>query len=69
MYLLWGYPKDSISWQKDSDLIIRKVLQCGCWDSVKWLIATTGFTRLIQHGGAGLETAGSQGWRYQSNAA
>ncbi len=69
--LLWEYPKDSVSWQKDSDLIIRKVLESGGWISIKWLLATTGFawlkSWLIQRQGAGLEPKRLRFWQLALN--
>ena len=65
--LFWEYPKKSLSWKQDSDLIVRKVLEAGGWDSVKWLIATTGNAWLkswmLQHRGAGLDPKKLRFWQ------
>ncbi len=69
--LFWEYPKKSISWQEDSDLIIRKVLESGGWDSVKWLIVITGYARLkswmFQRRGAGLDPKRLRFWQLALN--
>jgi hypothetical protein len=69
--LFWEYPKKSLSWQQDSDLIIRKVLESGGWDSVKWLIATSGYAWLkswmLQRRGASLDPKRLRFWQLALN--
>jgi len=65
--LFWEYSKKKLSWQEDADLIIRKVLESGGWDSVKWLIATTGYAWLkswmLERRGAGLDAKRLRFWQ------
>lgn len=35
--LFWEYDFDDLSWEEDRDLIFRRVLAAGSWDSVQWL--------------------------------
>ena len=35
--LFWDYDPEVLSWDKDRDLIISRVLHVGDWDSVIWL--------------------------------
>jgi len=65
--LFWEYRKSALSWHTDSDLIIRKVLESGGWDSVKWLLVTAGRAWLkdwiIQHQGGGLDPKRLRFWQ------
>lgn len=65
--LFWEYPKRLLSWPQDGDLIIRKVLESGEWDSVKWLIVTVGRVHLrnwlVHHQGAGLDPKRLRFWQ------
>ena len=36
-HLFWEYDPNLISWEKDRDLIIFKILSVGDWDAVSWL--------------------------------
>ena len=69
--LFWEYPKRSLSWQEDSDLIISKILESGGWDSAKWLIATAGYAWLkswmLRRGGAGLDAKRLRFWQLVLN--
>ena len=69
--LFWEYPKQALSWSLDSDLIIRKVLEVGQWDSVKWLILTAGYQHLrrwvLQRQGAGLDARRLRFWQLALN--
>jgi uncharacterized protein DUF6922 len=33
----WEYDFDNLSWEKDRELVVARVLQSGDWESVKWL--------------------------------
>ncbi|MBI5842655.1 MAG: hypothetical protein HZB19_21400 [Chloroflexi bacterium] len=33
----WDYPFTELSWQTDRDLIIRRILSVGNWESITWL--------------------------------
>jgi hypothetical protein len=35
--LFWEYDFEDLSWQEDRDLIFRRVLSSGPWESVQWL--------------------------------
>ncbi len=35
--LLWDYDFVSLSWEQDRDLVIRRILQEGSWESTQWL--------------------------------
>ena len=54
----WDYPNIKLSLKSDRDLIIRRILTSGSWDSIKWLRKTIGdaYLRqwLIEHRGRGL---------------
>jgi len=69
--LFWEYSKKELSWQEDADLIIRKVLESGGWDSVKWLITTAGCAWLkswmLQRRGAGLDPKRLRFWQLALN--
>jgi len=66
--LFWEYHKQTLSWSKDADLITRKVLESGNWDSVKWLLVTAGRRWLkewlVQHQGAGLDPKRLRFWQH-----
>ena len=65
--LFWEYRKQTLSWKQDADLIIRKILESGGWDSVKWLIATAGYawlkSWLLQRRGTGLDPKRLRFWQ------
>ena len=69
--LFWEYPKKELSWSEDAELIIRKVLESGGWESVKWLLATTGYAWLkswvIRRRGAGLDPKRLRFWQLALN--
>jgi len=69
--LLWEYPTGQIAWPQDADLVIRKVLESGRWDSVKWLLATVGHawlkTWMLQRRGAGLDPKRLRFWQLTLN--
>lgn len=56
--LFWDYSFSQLSLAKDRDLIIRRVLSNGSWDSVLWLRKRLGDQELrqwlISHSGRGL---------------
>jgi len=33
----WDYPFDRLSWERDQDLVIRRLLMAGSWETVRWL--------------------------------
>jgi hypothetical protein len=35
--LFWEYDFDELSWEEDRDLIFKRVLSAGPWDTVRWL--------------------------------
>jgi hypothetical protein len=69
--LFWEYPKTALSWSDDAELVIQRVLESGQWDSVKWLLATTGYAWLknwmLQHRGAGLDPKRLRFWQLALN--
>jgi hypothetical protein len=54
----WEYSFDELSWERDHDLITRRLLESGDWDSLRWLRSQIGDTGLadwlLAHTGAGL---------------
>ncbi len=38
--LFWDYNFKSLSWREDKDFIIKRILQTGDWESIKWLRKT-----------------------------
>ena len=46
--LLWEYPAGQLTWEREGDLIIGKVLMYGDWESVRWLIGTAGHEGIRQ---------------------
>lgn len=69
--LFWEYPKHQLSWPHDAELIIRKVMESGGWDSVKWLLATVGSSWLkswmLDQRGAGLDPKRLRFWQLALN--
>jgi len=65
--LFWEYPRGTISWPTDADLIARKILELGGWDSVSWLQTIFGKENLrawfLRHSGAGLEPRKLRFWQ------
>jgi hypothetical protein len=33
----WDYPFDQLSWERDRDLVIRRLLMTGSWETLRWL--------------------------------
>ncbi len=54
----WDTPFDQLSWERDRDLVIRRVLTAGSWDTIFWLRRQAGDAALrdwlIAHRGRGL---------------
>ena len=54
----WDYSFENLSWEKDRELIIRRLLTDGSWDAIAWLrkrVGDGGLRRwLITHRGRGL---------------
>jgi hypothetical protein len=69
--LFWEYPKRQLSWAHDAELIICKILESGEWESVKWLLATTGYAKLkswiVRRQGAGLDPKRLRFWQATLN--
>ena len=69
--LFWEYPRRELSWPKDAELVIRKVLESGGWDSVKWLLVTVGYSWLkgwmLERRGAGLDPKRLRFWQLALN--
>jgi len=65
--LMWEYKNTVIRWPEDSDLVIRKILDAGGWDSIQWLIDTAAHevlrTWIAQRQGAGLEPRKIRFWQ------
>ncbi len=65
--IFWEYEKGSISWQKDRDLIIKKILHHGSWDALCWMRSVIDDeslrTWLIDHDGAGLDAKRLRYWQ------
>jgi hypothetical protein len=40
--LFWEYDFDTLSWDKDRDLVVSKVLNSGSWDNLQWLRGCVG---------------------------
>jgi hypothetical protein len=64
--IFWDYEFSQLSLAKDRDLIIRRVLSNGSWDSVRWLRKRLGDHELrewlIVHGGRGLSARQLRFW-------
>jgi hypothetical protein len=62
----WDVDFPSLSWDGDRDFIIRRVLQMGSWEAVKWLRGTLGDTALRRwierRGGGGLSARQLRFW-------
>ena len=69
--LFWEYRKKQLSWSKDTDLVTRRILESGRWESVKWLLATTGRAWLkgwvMENRGAGLDPKRLRFWQAALN--
>jgi len=65
--VLWEYDFDSLSWEKDRDLVIARVLRCGEWPMIRWLREQAGddFLRdwIEQREGAGLGNRQLRFWQ------
>ncbi len=65
--LFWEYGDREIRWPEDASLIIRKVLQDGTWDDLRWLRGKIGDEgirrRLLRHEGGGLDRRRLSFWR------
>ena len=62
----WDYSFEELSWQKDRDLIIRRLLTEGAWDAIQWLRKRIGDDELrrwlIAHQGRGLSPRQIRFW-------
>ena len=64
--LFWEYDIRTISWEKDRDLIVNKILHYGSWDAVLWLRAQFPAEALrdwlIERNGNGLDAKRLKYW-------
>jgi hypothetical protein len=44
----WEYDFDALSWERDRDLITRKLLESGDWNSLRWLRGRLGDAALAE---------------------
>lgn len=62
----WDYPSVKLSLQTDRDLIIRRILTSGSWESIQWLREQIGDAKLRQwllaHRGRGLSPRQLRFW-------
>jgi DNA-binding transcriptional ArsR family regulator len=62
----WDYSFEELSWEKDRELIIRRLLTDGSWDSITWLrkrIGDGGLRKwLLAHQGRGLSPRQLRFW-------
>jgi hypothetical protein len=35
--LFWEYDLSKLTWARDRDLVIGKILTCGTWENLRWL--------------------------------
>lgn len=47
-FYFWDYPSAKLSLKTDRDLIIRRLLTSGSWDSIQWLRGQLGDAELRQ---------------------
>jgi hypothetical protein len=64
--IFWDFPFSKLSFVKDRDLIIRRILSHGSWDAILWLKKKTGDENLkkwlIAHQGRGLSPRQLRYW-------
>ncbi len=64
--LFWDYHPSQLTWEQDRDLIIRRVLAFGDWESVQWVHARLGDEGLrawlMEHRGTGLSPRQLRFW-------
>jgi hypothetical protein len=64
--LFWDHDFAQLRWEKDQDLIVRRVLSAGSWDAVRWLYRQLGPAALrlwlIRCRGAGLSPRQLRYW-------
>jgi len=67
----WDYPSAKLSLKTDRDLIIRRLLTNGSWDSIQWLRGQIGDAELRQwllaHRGRGLSPRQLRFWGLMLN--
>lgn len=65
--LLWEYRVGAVSWPEHSPLIVRKILEVGGWDSIRWLRGIGGDAMLREwlrsHRGGGLDPRKLRFWQ------
>jgi hypothetical protein len=56
--LFWDHDFDALSWHRDRDFIIGRILAAGTWESIRWLRARIGDCGvrdwILRHAGRGL---------------
>jgi hypothetical protein len=64
--LFWDYAASRLSWQKDRDLIVHRILAVGDWETVQWMRARVGDEGLrdwlLEHQGRGLSPRQLRFW-------
>lgn len=67
----WDYPSAKLSLKTDRDLIIRRLLTSGSWDSIQWLRKRVNDNDLrewlIAHSGRGLSPRQLRFWELMLN--
>lgn len=62
----WDYDFDTLSWERQRDFIIRRLLQAGSWQALTWLRYELGDSELKRwlkdHNGAGLQPRQLRFW-------
>ncbi len=62
----WDYPFDQLSWERDQELVIRRLLAVGSWDAIIWLRRRAGDAALrkwlITHRARGLSARQLSFW-------
>jgi hypothetical protein len=39
-HLFWEYDAEALTWERDRDLVIGKILAVGTWNDIRWLRST-----------------------------
>lgn len=67
----WDHHFGKLTWQADRELIIRRVLEDGSWDAVRWLRKKMGEDALrswiLDHEGRGLSSRQIRFWELTLN--
>jgi hypothetical protein len=69
--LFWDYPAAGLHWPEDRDLVIRRILTDGNWDSITWLQRKVGKSQLriwfFKYKGRGLDPRRLRFWELVLN--